>query len=66
MSESEWMSEWQGLLQDFSCTLTLWEFWVLLYAENLGEEGGCPPPLPGILGSTYAMKLKLTPGNGPW
>ena len=27
--------------------------------------GGFPPPPAGISDSTYAMKLKLTPGNGP-
>ena len=61
------MSEWQGLVQNFLWTLTLREFWVLLYAENLAEggEGVSHPPPAGISDSTYAMKLKLTPGNGP-
>ena len=45
-------------MQDFSCTLTLREIWFLLYAENFGEGRG-------VSGSTYPMKLKLTPGNGP-
>ena len=59
---SEWESEWQGLVNDFLCTLTLREFWVLLNAKNIWGSGGCTHPPPGISGSTYAMKLKLTPG----
>ena len=38
---------------------------VLLYAKNFffwGGGGVYTPPPPGISGSTYAMKLKLTPG----
>ena len=55
-----------GLGDDFWYTLTLREFQLLIYAENaenLGEEGGTVlSNTPGISGSTYAMKLKPTPG----
>ena len=54
------MSQWQGLVHDFSHTLTLRDFWVLLFANNFFLEEGVYTP--GISGCTYAMKLKLTPG----